>query len=259
MSSFSINTTDLNSTKALLDQAFEQFHRLDFVVDDPICLPHRFTKKQDIEIIAFWVAILAWGHRSSIINSGKKLIEKMDRAPYDFVLNHSEKDRKRFLDFKHRTFQPDDALYFLSFLQWHYQNYDSLESAFVPEGAGKFSIKQSLDAFYPYFFSLEHLPRTKKHISRPQTGSACKRLNMFLRWMVRRGDVDFGIWNTISLSKLMVPLDVHVLRTAQKLKLTKSKKSDWNTLEEIMQHLRAFDPDDPAKYDFALFGLSIGA
>ncbi len=242
----------------ILNRAFSQYHRFDYIQDDPISLPHQFSKLQDIEIIAFWVAILAWGNRKSIINSGKRLIRLMDNAPHDFIIHHKEKDRSRFLDFRHRTFQPDDALYFLEFLQNYYKKNNSLQSAFYSGMAQSGDLRDGLIQFKKTFFAAEHLRRTEKHISSPITGSACKRLNMFLRWMVRTSSVvDFGIWKKIKPAQLMIPLDVHVHRIALKLGLTQSKQANWKTLTQIMDILRKLDPDDPAKYDFALFGLAV--
>jgi uncharacterized protein (TIGR02757 family) len=241
----------------LLEQKTKDYNRKEFIQTDPISIPHRFTKKQDIEIIGFWIAMMAWGNRKAIINSGNKLVELMEGTPYDFILNHREKDLKRFLFFKHRNFLPTDALYFIEFFKNHYANHESLEDAFVrPDG----NLEIALIKFHQYFFSLEDAPyRTQKHVATPERNSACKRMNMFLRWMVRKDKcgVDFGIWKKIKPSQLFIPLDVHVDRTARKLGLIKRKQTDWETVVELTGNLKQFDPKDPAKYDFALFGLSV--
>ena len=237
----------------LLERKYRQYNSSSFIESDPISIPHRFTKKQDIEIIGFWIAMLSWGNRKSIITSGNKLAQLMDDAPHDFILNHHEKDLKRFLDFKHRTFNATDALYFIEFFKQHYSKYESLEDAFLQS-------PDHLSSFHDYFFSLEDAPhRTRKHIATPVRGSTCKRMNMFLRWMVRKdkNGVDFGLWNKIKPSQLFIPLDVHVDRTARKLGLIKRKQTDWETVEELTENLKTFDPKDPVKYDFALFGLSV--
>jgi len=241
-----------------LDSTVTKFNRPDFIQDDPISLPHQFSKKQDIEIIGFWVAMLAWGQRKTIINKGRELIELMDGAPHDFMVNHEEIDRKKFLNFKHRTFQATDTLYFLEFLSSFYKKNKSLESAFS-DGikATDVTTENGLAHFHELFFSLPDAPqRTRKHIATPIRKSTCKRLNMFLRWMVRKDDngVDFGIWDNIKPSQLLIPLDVHVDRVGRSLGLIKRKQTDWKTVLELTEELRKFDPDDPVKYDFALFG-----
>ncbi len=216
---------------------------------------HEYQRKQDIEIVGFWTSILAWGHRKVIISKSKFLFSKMGQSPYEFILNHTEKDRKKFLDFKHRTFQPLDTLFFLESLQNIYQTYDSLEPLFVAEDMTK-----GIAKFRNLFFDIEHSPkRTFKHIPSPLKKSTCKRINMFLRWMVRKDDkgIDFGIWNKISPSNLMIPLDVHVWRVARHLGLINTNKQDWNAGVELTNFLRTLDPHDPVKYDFALFGLGV--
>jgi len=244
-----------------LDRCVERFNVPSFIPDDPIRIPHGFTGLQDREIMGFWVSMLAWGQRKTIINNALRLIDLMEGAPYDFILNHQESDRARFADFKHRTFQYTDTLYFLEFLQWHYRRHDSLEVAF-----SQFLTPASPDAgpaligFHDYFFSLPNAPqRTRKHVATPARKSSCKRLNMFLRWMVRRDKqgVDFGDWQQISPAQLMVPLDVHVARIATRLGLLRRTQRDWQAVEELTAALRCFDPRDPVKYDFALFGLGV--
>ena len=247
--------------KEILEKYYKKYNIIEFIENDPISIPHAYSKKQDIEISAFWTAVIAWGRRNMIIGNAKKLFALMDNAPYDFIVNHEEKDRKRFLDFKHRTFQPTDTLYFLEFLQWYYRQYDSLEYAFAKHlASGDKTIENALIGFHELFFSLEFAPqRTRKHIPTPKRKSTCKRINMFLRWMVRNDNngVDFGIWNHIKPSQLLMPIDVHVERTARKLGLLSRKQRDWKAVLELTENLKFFDNNDPVKYDFALFGLGV--
>lgn len=247
--------------KGQLDQWVAQYNQPGFIEADPISVPKQFTKLQDIEIIAFWAAMLAWGQRKTIINKAQELIELMEGQPHAFILEHSEQDRERFLGFKHRTFQATDTLYFLDFLQHHYRQHHSLEDAFArylrteDEHVGP-----ALIGFHEYFFSLPYAPqRTRKHVATPARKSSCKRLNMFLRWMVRRDDrgVDFGLWQRIRPAQLLMPLDVHVERVARRLGLLARKQTDWQAVLELTAALRRFDPEDPVKYDFALFGLGV--
>ena len=249
----------IENLKAFLDSKVAQYNRPDFIKNDPVSIPHLFTKKQDVEIMGFWAATLAWGQRVTIINKCKELIALMDGAPYDFIINHEEPDLKKLLHFKHRTFNDVDTLYFISFFRYHYENHDSLESAFIPSES-LMRVEEALNHFRKYFFSLPDYPhRTQKHVSSPSQKSTCKRLNMFLRWMVRKDNcgVDFGIWNKIKPSDLIMPCDLHVDRVARKLNLIKRKQTDWQTAIELTERLREFDPIDPVKYDFALFGLGI--
>lgn len=249
----------LLDVKEFLDSKVEQFNRPGFITNDPISIPHRFSLKQDIEIAGFFAAILAWGQRITIINKTTALMELMDNSPHDFLIHHKLKDLKRFEKFKHRTFNGTDALYFIEFLSQFYKKHTSLEEAFLIQSSDQ-TVEQSLVGFHNLFFSLPDFPgRTKKHIATPQRKSACKRINMFLRWMVRKDKqgVDFGIWNKISPAQLICPCDLHVERVARKLKLIKRKQMDWETALELTTNLRKFDPLDPVKYDFALFGLGI--
>ncbi len=245
--------------KAILADAANRYQEATFLDSDPILIPHRFSLLQDIEIAGFWSAILAWGQRKTIIRSATTLMELMDNAPYAFVLHHQESDRKAFLNFRHRTFQATDTLYFLEFLQQYYRQHHSLETAFAkhlsPEAP---HTGPALTGFHQDFFSLPEAPqRTRKHIPNPSSNSACKRLNMFLRWMVRSNDrgVDFGLWTRIRPAQLLIPLDVHVERVARALGLLERKQRDWLAVIELTDKLRALDPEDPVKYDFALFGL----
>jgi hypothetical protein len=243
--------------QALLDQKVRQYNRADFIPNDPIAIPHRFTQQADIEIAGFFAAIFAWGNRTTILNKSSELLQLMDEAPHQFITQHREKDLKKLLSFKHRTFQSTDLLYFIHFLRQHYRKYSSLESAFDLDAS---DMKSRLIAFHDYFFSLPDAPeRTRKHVASPLRGSTCKRLNMFLRWMVRRDKmgVDFGIWKTIKPSELICPVDVHVSRVARKLGLIERKQTDWGTAIELTEALRSFDLKDPVKYDFALFSLGV--
>jgi uncharacterized protein (TIGR02757 family) len=248
-----------NSIVELLNAAANQYNRPEFILDDPISVPHLFTTIQDREIIGFWTAVLAWGQRKTIIQSASKLIQLMDGAPYDFIQNHEEKDRARFLEFKHRTFQAIDTLYFLEFFQYYYKKNNSLESAFSRHlHSNDLTTERALSGFHEEFFSLPFAPdRTKKHVPTPARNSTCKRLNMFLRWMVRNDDrgVDFGLWDTIKASQLLIPLDVHVEKIARKLGLLKRPQTDWRAVLELTEQLRFLDPHDPTRFDFALFGL----
>jgi len=250
----------MDDLKILLEAEVERHNTHMFIEKDPILIPHEFSLKQDIEISAFWTAILAWGQRVTIINKAKELFALMDNAPYDFIINHTEKQRKRFDAFKHRTFNYTDTLYFLDFLQRHYKENESLESAFLNRAAVCMNVEDSLIRFRDQFFKVEYAPqRTFKHIASPAINSSCKRLNMFLRWMVRSDDngVDFGLWKNISSSQLMIPLDVHVAKSSRQLGLLKRKQNDWKAVKELTEVLRGFDSQDPVKYDFALFGMGL--
>lgn len=253
-----LNTSTL---KDLLDAAAARYNRPDFIAADPISIPHRFAKPQDREIMAFWAATLAWGQRKTIIQSANRLAELMDNAPHDFILNHQEHDRARFEAFKHRTFQATDTLWFLEFFQQYYQKNTSLETAFARHlNSGDQTVENALRGFHNDFFDHPFAPnRTRKHVATPARGSTCKRLNMFLRWMVRKdhAGVDFGLWQNISPAQLLIPLDVHVERVARRLGLLQRKQTDWQSVLELTENLRVFDPADPVKYDFALFGMGV--
>ncbi|MEX2597911.1 MAG: TIGR02757 family protein [Salibacteraceae bacterium] len=243
--------------KDQLDLAYERYARPDFIPNDPIQIPHRFSGKEDIEIAGFLAATIAWGQRITIINNAKKLIIMMDGAPHDFIVHHKASDRKRLASFVHRTFNAVDAMYFFEALQHLYLKKGGLETAFIPKSG--IGIKERLMHFHQLFFELEHLTRTRKHVSNPEKGSSAKRLNMYLRWMVRspKEGVDFGIWKNINPEELMMPLDVHTGTVGRRLGLLKRKQDDWKAVEELTSALRKFDQADPVKYDFALFGLGI--
>ncbi|MFZ1751010.1 MAG: TIGR02757 family protein [Saprospiraceae bacterium] len=238
----------------------DKVNRLDFIDLDPISVPHRYTTLQDIEISGFFSAMLSWGNRKTIINKSLALMYLMDDAPFDFIKNHQEKDRRRFLEFKHRTFQCTDLLYFIDYLQRHYQVYDSLEAAFRKNLNQPYNQESALIDFHRTFFDHQSAPqRTVKHIATPAKKSTCKRLNMYLRWMVRKDErnVDFGVWKSIPMSELMIPLDVHVERYAREFGFLTRIQRDWKAVEEITSHLKMMDPNDPIKYDYALFGLGV--
>jgi uncharacterized protein (TIGR02757 family) len=252
---------DPKRLKKFLDEKAALYNQPSFIEKDPVCIPHAFSKKQDMEIAGLFAAVLAWGNRTTIINNCRKLMGWMDEAPHDFILNHTDTDLMGFVHFAHRTFNATDLLYFIELLQYHYQTHDSLEDAFVPgKQYEEDTVEQALIHFRDYFFSIEHPERTKKHIATPQRNSACKRLNMYLRWMVRKDNagVDFGIWKKIKPRQLICPLDVHVARVAERLGLLDNIKSNWNNAMQLTEHLRVLNPKDPAVYDYALFGLGMG-
>lgn len=247
--------------KNLLEDKVKEYNVPGFINMDPVGIPRQYTSLQNIEITGFWTSILAWGQRVTIINKANELFSLMGGSPHEFIVNHKESDRKRFANFKHRTFNYTDTLYFLEFLQNHYKNFDSLEDAFLINGQF-IDVESSLIHFREYFFDHPYAPdRTKKHIASPARKSTCKRLNMFLRWMVRKDDkgVDFGIWDGIDQSALMMPLDVHVERHGRALGLLQRKQRDWVAVKELTSNLRKFDASDPVKYDFALFGMGVNS
>jgi len=243
--------------KSEFDRKVDFYNQPSFIENDPISIPHLFKKKQDIEIAGLLAAIFSWGNRRTIINKSRELMERMKMQPHRFCLESKPADLKRLSGFKHRTFNEDDLFFFVDFLHRHYSKHKSLEAAFFPKKGMR--IEEGLNHFRNYFFQEEHEKRTEKHISSPEQGSACKRLNMYLRWMVRKDKkgVDFGIWKNISPSELICPLDVHVARTARASWLINRKQNDWATAVELTNELRNLDPSDPVKYDFALFGAGI--
>lgn len=247
--------------KEFLNKEVDRFNRPSFIPSDPISIPHLFSKKQDIEIAGFFAAIFSWGNRKTIIYKSKELMLLMNNSPHDFCLHATDADLKKLLHFKHRTFNATDLLYFVDFFKSHFSKYDSLEPAFTRSmNAGDETVENALNGFYQYFFSLPDVPhRTMKHIASPSKNSSCKRINMFLRWMVRSDDkgVDFGIWKNISPSQLICPLDVHVSRIARHYGLLHRTQADWRAALQLTANLSTFDKDDPVKYDFALFGIGI--
>ena len=244
--------------KDFLDAKVIQYNNPKFLESDPIQIPHLFSNKEDIEISAFLTATIAWGNRKSIIANATKIMALMGNAPYDFVLNHRENDIDTFENFVHRTFNATDLGYFIKGLKNIYLNHNGLENVFTTHSK-KTSIQAGIATFKDIFFELPHPQRTTKHISNPLKGSAAKRINMFLRWMVRDNStaVDFGIWKNISPSQLSCPLDVHSGNVARKLGLLYRKQNDAKALVELDSSLRKLDAKDPVKYDFALFGLGV--
>jgi uncharacterized protein (TIGR02757 family) len=255
--------------RSFLEKKVKEYNRSSFITDDPISIPHGFRIKPDIEIAGFFTAIFSWGNRTTIIRKSRELMRLMDDSPHAFIVHHTERDLRNLLSFKHRTFNPTDLLYFIEFLRHHYGRFDTLEDAFLlgrggdwagPGGRGgaDWDAREALTAFHHYFFSLEDVPpRTRKHIATPDRNSSCKRLNMFLRWMVRKDGkgVDFGCWERIPMSKLICPLDLHVARVARRFGLLTRNSSDWVAALELTERLALFDRRDPTKYDFALFSL----
>lgn len=248
-----MNRTQL---KEFLDQKVELYNHPNFIETDPIQIPHSFSMKEDIEIAGFLVATIAWGNRKSIITNGTKLMALMGNAPFDFVMDFSDKNAAALSNFVHRTFNNEDLVYFLSSLQNIYKKHGGLEAVFA-QNANSETLQPAIHHFKKTFFELPHPVRTQKHISDPMKNSAAKRINMFLRWMVRRDNagVDFGIWQRLFPSQLSCPLDVHSGNVARKLKLLKRKQNDGKALVELDASLRKLDATDPVKYDFALFGL----
>jgi uncharacterized protein (TIGR02757 family) len=248
-----MNHSDL---KDFLDEKVELYLKPDFIEEDPISIPHLFKKKEDIEIAAFLTATIAWGRRPMIMKNAHKMMQIMEHSPHEFILNANDKEINKSLDFCHRTFQGVDLQTFIYALRNIYQNHGGLEACFYIDGE---DMSVGISNFKQTFFSVEHLQRTQKHVSDPLKGSASKRLIMFLRWMVRPNnkEVDFGIWKSLNPSQLSCPLDVHTANVARKLGLITRKSNDWKTVKELDVHLRSFCKEDPAKYDFALFGLGV--
>ena len=239
-------------TKSQLDTILQNLNPKDFIDNDPISIPHRFTTKEDIEIASFFAAILAWGQRKTIINNGNKLMHWMGEEPHRFILDHSDTELKQFEKFVHRTFNSTDVLYFIEVLRHWYRDGKSLEDYFVGD-----TMKDKISSFHQSFFAYDFAPnRTRKHIANPAKNSSAKRLNMFLRWMVRNDGLDFGIWHSIKPSELKCPLDVHVQRAAFHFGLLTRKQQDWKAVEELSANLLELDSIDPIKYDLALFKWS---
>lgn len=250
---------DGKTLKDFLDYHYIAFNKPSFIEYDPVLIPHRYSKREDIEVAGFFAAVLAWGQRKTIISKCSELMALMDDAPHQFITAHTDHDLKRFKSFKHRTFNLTDTLYFIAALKQIYQEYRTMERLFVPQ-PGEETVEGGLIRFHDAFFSLpDHPHRTRKHLPTPERKSTCKRINMFLRWMVRQDQagVDFGIWKEIKPAQLVCPCDVHVDRIARRLKLIKRKQTDWQTALELTANLRKLDANDPVKYDFALFGLGV--
>jgi uncharacterized protein (TIGR02757 family) len=247
-----------NERKEFLDAKVIQYNNPDFISSDPIQIPHQFSLKEDIEIAAFLTATISWGNRKMIINNAHKMMDLLGNSPYDFVMQHNEYQLERLDSFVHRTFNGTDFSFFISSLQNIYKNHRGLEAVFT-KNAEKDSLQNSIAEFKNIFFEIEHPDRTQKHVSNPIKNSAAKRINMFLRWMVRndRTGVDFGIWKSLNPAQLSCPLDVHSGNVARKLGLLQRKQNDAKALQELDKSLRKMDAQDPVKYDFALFGLGV--
>lgn len=245
--------------KALLDSKVAYYNQPAFVETDPVFVPHQFSDKEDIEIAGFLVATIAWGNRKSIVSNGLRLMEMMDQRPANFVRNFSESDLQAMESFVHRTFNSTDLLTFLYALRHIYLEHGGMEAVFFKGTRAGGSLREGIIHFRELFFETPHLPRTRKHVSNPADGSAAKRINMFLRWMIRNDGcgVDFGLWKSFSPAQLFCPLDVHSGRVARKLGLLLRKQNDWKAVEELTANLRQFDTLDPIKYDFALFGMGV--
>lgn len=251
-----IKTESILEIKDFLDTKVIEYNNPKFIESDPIQIPHQFSIKEDIEVSSFLVATIAWGNRKMIIKNGQKMMELMGNAPYDFIMNHQEKDLDNLTGFVHRTFNDIDFKYFIKSLKNIYTNHNGLEAIFITKDN---TLQNTISEFKDVFFELEHPLRTQKHISNPLKGSAAKRINMWLRWLCRKDSagVDFGIWQQIKPSQLSCPLDVHSGNVARKLGLLTRKQNDAKALLELDTNLRILDPNDPVKYDFALFGLGV--
>lgn len=255
---FKLNHLNQRELKEFLDSKVTQYNHPRFIESDPIQVPHQFNKKEDIEIAGFLTATIAWGNRKSIINNAHRMMELLDQSPYDFITNHTSSDLEKLEGFVHRTFNGDDFIQFVKSLQHIYENHGGLENIFT-KYTNKTSVQATISQFKSHFFEIDHLQRTQKHISDPLKNSAAKRINMFLRWMVRRDNagVDFGIWKSLTPAQLSCPLDVHSGNVSRKLGLLKRKQNDAKALLELDNSLRQLDPIDPVKYDYALFGLGV--
>ena len=245
--------------RELLERLHDKYNTPDFIADDPVSIPHRFRTQEDIEIAGFLAATIAWGNRKAIVKSANRMIEYMDGAPYDFTMNASEADLDRVLAYVHRTFNGGDFRSFILSLRHLYEKYGTMGAFYEGEYARSGDIRAAISKFRSEFFTPPHAPRCEKHLSSIDRGAACKRTNMFLRWMVRRdaGGVDFGLWDRIPMSALYLPLDVHSGNTARSLGILTRRQSDWKAVEEVTANLRSFDPADPVRFDYALFGAGI--
>lgn len=245
--------------KALLDEKVMQYNTPSYIDSDPIQIVHRFSKKENIEISSFLVASIAWGNRKSIIKNADNMMSLLDNDPYDFVVNAEDSDLRRTEGFKHRTFSGTDFVFFIRSLQNICRNHKGLAGVFKDGFQQSNSIITALSHFRKVFFEIDYPQRTQKHVANIEKNSSCKRLNMMLRWLVRNDKVgvDFGIWDFIPMSALYIPLDVHVGNIARQLGILNRKQNDWKAVEELQQVLVSFDPDDPCKYDYALFGMGV--
>lgn len=245
--------------KELLEALYDRYNVIDFISEDPISIPHSFERKEDIEISGFLAATIAWGNRKSIVNNAFRLMERLDNAPYDFTMNASEQELNTFCGCIHRTFNGSDCADFIRGIRHVCTGHGSLGAYFEQAYADSKDLRVVLSRFGRLFREADHNPRSEKHLSSIDKGAACKRLNMYLKWMIRNDErgVDFGLWQTIPASALYLPLDVHTGNVGRALKLLSRKQNDWKAVEEITATLRTLDPNDPVKYDFALFGAGI--
>lgn len=243
--------------EVILEENYRRFNQPSFIPLDPISIPHQFSRKEDIEVSGILTALISWGNRTAILNSARRLIALMEHSPYEFVLNATPDDLKRLRKFVHRTFQGEDADFLVRVLRHIYQDRGGLEQVF--SSMNSHGAREAILRFRTAALEVDHFPRSLKHIANPDAGSAAKRINLFLRWMVRSDNhgVDFGIWQSINPSTLVCPLDVHSRRVARTLGLLHRKANDWKAAEELTENLRKFDPADPVRYDFALFGLGV--
>lgn len=240
-------------------EAIELYKNSSFISDDPIQIPHSFRNPRDIELSGFFTAIISWGQRKTIINNAKRMMELMDYSPYDFIVNGSTSDFKSLYQFKHRTFNGDDFIFLVNRIKKLLQDYNTLETIFfgsINEKPKILTVEDALNNFRRLIFS-EGDNRTSKHIASPLKNSACKRLNMFLRWMVRKDEIDFGIWSAISPSNLLMPLDIHVINSTKRLDILPNLKSNWQGCNELTNVFKEIHPEDPVVFDFALFGLGV--
>lgn len=245
--------------KILLENLHDKYNTVDFIELDPVSIPHRFTTREDREISGFLAATIAWGNRKMIVRNASRLMELMDDAPYDFVMNANEKELNELKTFVHRTFNGEDCVTFIHGLRQIYSDHGGIGVYFTEDYARNNDLRIAISNFRKTFFNIEHEHRAMKHLSSIDKGAACKRLNMYLRWMVRRDDrgVDFGLWEGIPMSALYLPLDVHSGNVSRQLGMLTRKQDDWKAVEEVMAELRAADPNDPVKYDYALFGAGV--
>lgn len=245
--------------KELLEELHDRYNREEYIGPDPISIPHAFELAEDIEISGFLAATIAWGNRKIIVRNAKRMVDLMEGEPYRFLMESDEKEFLSVVNFVHRTFNGGDFIYFLTALKHIYRNHGGIKSIFVNGYQRNGSLEDSIADFRRCFFELEHLPGVERHLSSVEKNSACKRINMYLRWMVRKDDrgVDFGLWSEIPASALYIPLDVHAGNTGRHLNLLTRKQNDWKAVLELTENLRRFDAEDPVKYDYALFGVGV--
>jgi len=254
-----MNKYSFKYLKNILEENHSKYNCVKFIETDPIQIPHKFSLKEDIEISAFLTSIIAWGLRATIIKNSNQLMQIMDNSPYDFIINSEDSDLKALNNFKHRTFNETDCIYFIHSLKNIYKNHSGLHEVFHSKYKENNKVDEAIIYFRKIFFELPHLNRNEKHIGNIAKNSALKKINMFLRWMVRKDNygVDFGLWNNISPSDLYLPLDIHSGRISRQLGLLTRNNNDWQAVIEITHNLKQFDPYDPVKYDFALFGMDL--